>query len=547
MVVVEQNVESALVVVRNIADILQPLLAFDSLDARMRHRDGGIMFHASSSRFPNHMLEGLVHQIVEHTSAVIFVKDVAFRYLLVNRQFEELFDLSWKTIIGLTDYDIFPHEVADGFRRNDDFVMDTGESIKCEEVAPHDDGPHTYLSVKFPLRDDAGRVFAVAGISTDITEWRQTQREMESLHLRYETILESVGDGVCGLDIEGRITFLNPAGGRLLGYSADELKGKCRKQFVVERRKSTQPGPVETVLSGGESRQVTDAVFRRKDGTHMPVEYVASPRRDGDRTIGAVIAFRDVSDRIERLRTEHELLAARAVQQALYPKSDPRLKGFEICGVTHPASLTSGDYYDYIPTPDGGLVIVVGDVSGHGLGPALEMVETRASFRTILHYETDIGEALRRLNQVLAHDLPEGMFVTLFAVRLDSERRSMVYTSAGHQANILFQSNDISRLDSTGTVLGIFEETPFPTSVEIPLHSGDLIVLATDGIMEQSSSPNEEGDTELYGWDRTMSYVRQHRHRPADEILERLCQDVRRFAKGAPQNDDVTAVVIKVC
>ena len=504
------------------------------------------MFHTNTSRFPNHLLDGLVQEIVEHTSAVIYVKDLNFRYLLINRKFEELLGVTCEAMIGRTDYDIFPVELADAFRKNDDFVAKTGESIKCEEVAPHRDGPHTYFSVKFPLLDDAGKVFAVAGISTDITEWRQTQHEMELLHRRYEIILESVGDGVCGLDSNGRITFLNPAGGRLLGYSADELKGKCRKQFIVERRKTTQPCPVETVLRGGEARQVTDAVFLRKDGTHVPVEYVASPKREGDRTVGVVIAFRDVSDRLELLRTEQELLAARAVQQALYPKADPRLPGFEVCGVTHPASLTSGDYYDYIVPPNGGLVVVVGDVSGHGLGPALEMVETRASLRTILHYETDIGEALQRLNQVLESDLPEGMFVTLFAVRLDPVRRSMVYTSAGHQANILFKSDEVSRLDSTGTVLGIFEETPFPTSAEIQLQSGDLIVLATDGIMEQVTLPNEAGETELYGWDRTMRCVRQHRHRPAEEILERLCQDVRRFAKGAPQKDDVTAVVIKV-
>ena len=492
------------------------------------------------------MLDGLVQEIVEHTSAVIYVKDLSYRYLLINRQFSKLFGMSCESMIGRTDYDVFPLEVADGFRRNDVFVAETGESIKCDEIALLLDGSHTYFSVKFPLRDDAGRVFAIAGISTDVTEWRQTQQEVESLHRHYEVILDSVGDGVCGLDNNGLITFLNPAGGRLLGYTTDELKGKCRKQFIVERRKTTQPCPVETVLRGGEARQVTDAVFQRKDGTHVPVEYVASPKRDGEHIVGVVIAFRDVSDRLERLRTEHELLAARAVQQALYPKSDPRLKGFEICGITHPASLTSGDYYDYISTRDGGLVIVVGDVSGHGLGPALEMVETRAALRTILHYETDIGEALRRLNQVLESDLPEGMFVTLFAVRLDPERRSMVYTSAGHQANILFQSDEVSRLDSTGTVLGIFEESPYPTAAEIQLQSGDMIVLATDGIMEQISPPNEEGHTELYGWDRTMQCVRKHRHRPAEDILELLCQDVRRFANGAPQKDDVTAVVVKV-
>jgi PAS domain S-box-containing protein len=330
------------------------------------------MPHSIPSHFSTHLWHGLIDEIIEHTSAVIYVKDLDFKYLLVNRQFEQLFEVSCESIIGLSDFDIFPDELANVFRQNDGYVARTGESIKREEIAPHSDGPHTYLSVKFPLRDDSGNVFAVAGISTDITEWRETQREIESLHSRYELILESIGDGVCGLDGDGRVTFLNPAGGRLLGYTSDELKGKCRKLFVVERRRSQQACPVESVLRGGSARRVAEAVFQRKDGSHIPVEYVATPKHEGGCTVGAVIAFRDVSDRLERVRTEQELMAARAVQQALYPKTDPNLKGFEICGVTHPASLTSGDYYDYIQTPDGGLVIVVGDVSGHGLGPALE-------------------------------------------------------------------------------------------------------------------------------------------------------------------------------
>ena len=122
----------------------------------------------------------------------------------------------------------------------------------------------------------------------------------------------------------------------------------------------------------------------------------------------------------------------------------------------------------------------------------------------------------------------------------------MVYTSAGHQANILFQSDEVSRLNSTGTVLGISDESPFETAAEIQLHSGDLVVLATDGIMEQTSPPNELGESELFGWNRTMQSVREHRHRPAKEILNLLCRDVRRFANETAQKDDITAVIIKV-
>ena len=504
------------------------------------------MFHENRSGLPDRMLDGLVQEIVDNTPAVIYVKDLSYRYLLINRQFEKLFGIFREAIVGQTDFDIFPRDLSEVFRKNDVFVAKTGESIECEEIAPHHDGPHNYLTVKFALRDDEGRVSAIAGISTDITDRLRSRSEIESLRRRYELILSSVGDGVCGLDADGRVVFLNPAGERMLGYAASELHGRCRKQFVVERRSSVRECPVEAVLRGGVSRQVTDAVFRHKNGAHVPVEYVAGPIQEGERLIGAVITFRDVSDRIQRLRAEQEMLTARAVQQALYPKFDPTVAGFEISGTTHPASLTSGDYYDFITTIDGALVIVVGDVSGHGLGPALEMVETRASLRTILHYETDIGVALSRLNRVLSNDLPEGMFVTLFAVRLDPQRRSMVYTSAGHQANILFQSDEVSRLNSTGTVLGISDESPFETAAEIQLHSGDLVVLATDGIMEQISPANELGESELFGWNRTMQSVREHRHRPAKEILNLLCRDVRRFANDTPQKDDITAVIIKV-
>lgn len=504
------------------------------------------MFQKNSSSVANGELDGLVQEIVDNTSAVIYVKDLSYRYLLINRQFERLFGISLEAIIGRADYDIFPADLSDAFRKNDTFVVESGESIECEEVAPHSDGPHTYLSVKFPLRDPAGDVFAIAGISTDITDQLRDRREIDALHQQHELILTSVGDGVCGLGADGNVVFLNPAAERMLGYAARELHGKCRRRFVIDRHRTDYQDPVETVLKGGLAQQVADSVFRRKDGSYIPVEYLANPIRDGEKTIGAVIAFRDVSDRIQSLRTEQELQAARTVQQALFPKSDPVIAGFDISGVTLPASLTSGDYYDFIKTPDGTLVVVVGDVSGHGLGPALEMVETRASLRAILSYENDLGEALSRLNRVLADDLPKGMFVTLFAARINPQSQSMVYASAGHQASILFRSDEISRLDSTGTVLGLYEETSFETAGEIPLQSGDLIVLATDGIMEQTSPRNERGQIDLYGWNRTMQSVRDNRHRSSREILDRLCQDVRHFAGGTPQKDDITAVVIKV-
>lgn len=492
-------------------------------------------------------LSSMLQQIVDNTSTVIYVKDCHFHYMLVNSRFEQLFGVSRRDIVGKTDFDLFSPEMATGFRENDERVVETGAILECEEVAPHADGPHTYISVKFPLRNEVGCVVAVAGISTDISDRINARREIESLRRRYESILSSAGDGICGLDNQGRVTFVNPAVERLLGYAPEELLGKCRKSFVINRTGEPTGCPVTAVMSGGDARQVSDAEFRCRDGSIIPVEYVATPLREDGETVGAVVAFRDVRARIELVKAEHEMRAARAVQMALYPKCDPTLAGFDISGVTHPSSLTSGDYYDYIPGPDGSLTVVVGDVSGHGLGPALEMVETRASLRTILSYETEMSKVLQRLNKVLANDLPDGMFVTLFAVRIDPNRRVIQYASAGHQANILFHSDEVTQLNSTGTVLGVFEAATYENSREIPLQPGDLIVLATDGIMEQNSGHKlPEGPSDLFGWTGTMESVRRNQHLSASQILVRLCQDVREFAAGSPQKDDVTAVIIKV-
>lgn len=492
-------------------------------------------------------LQELFQQILDNTSAVIYVKDAECRYLVVNQQFERLFGVSREKLAGQSDFDLFPADLAQVFRENDEIVLSRGDVLQCEEIAPHVDGAHTYVSLKFPLRDEFGHIVAIAGISTDITDRVKAKLELDALRHQYEMLLGSVGDGICGLDRHGRVTFVNPAMERLLGAPASELQGRCRKSFVVAPTRTEQECPVSKVLNGGGPQQVAEARFLRTDGSILPVEYVAAPLQEGDQTVGAVLTCRDVRSRIELLRSEQEMQTARLVQMALYPKTDPVLPGFEISGVTHPSSLTSGDYYDYIPMSDGALAVIVGDVSGHGLGPALEMVETRASLRAILSYENNLTTALSRLNKVLVDDLPPGMFVTLFAVCLDPHSQTVSYASAGHQANILFHSDEIVRLNSTGMVLGIQDGSEYPSPPRIQLKSGDLIVLATDGVMEQASMGSVPGKVgELFGWQRTMESVRRNRHRSASEILRQLCEDVHGFAQGSPQVDDVTAVIIKV-
>ena len=125
-------------------------------------------------------------QVIDNTSAVIYMRDRDGRYLLVNRRYEELFGVKRQEIMGLTDHDLFPPEVADAFRANDLKALSRGSAIQTEEIAPHADGPHTYVTVKYPIIDAVGRHYAICGISTDITDLKRAEEEARRLNTGLE-------------------------------------------------------------------------------------------------------------------------------------------------------------------------------------------------------------------------------------------------------------------------------------------------------------------------------------------------------------------------
>ncbi len=139
----------------------------------------------------------LLQEIADNTTAVIYVKDLDGRFLFVNRRFEEIFNLTTSQIIGRTNHEIFPREIADALRANDVQVVAQNTLMEYEEVVPHTDGfLHTYVSIKLPLRDQAGIPYATCGVSTDITERKRSEAALREQEERLRLALTSTHEGV---------------------------------------------------------------------------------------------------------------------------------------------------------------------------------------------------------------------------------------------------------------------------------------------------------------------------------------------------------------
>ena len=238
-----------------------------------------------------------------------------------------------------------------------------------------------------------------------------------------------------------------------------------------------------------------------------------------------------------------DVRAARVVQQLLFPHEPSTYPGFDIAGASYPADATGGDYFDYIPTPEGFLDVVIGDVSGHGLGPALLMSSTRAYLRALALARTGIDEVLTLANRALAADMDGNYFVTLLYARLSPRPVCLHYTSAGHLPGYVMNSTGEvkSQMYSTSMPLGVMADGEFPAGPPIDLQSGDLILLFTDGVIEASAP-----DGTSFGTDRALQVMRDNSSRSAAELVEKLHETVKGFTKQPFLEDDLTAIIIKV-
>lgn len=243
-----------------------------------------------------------------------------------------------------------------------------------------------------------------------------------------------------------------------------------------------------------------------------------------------------------RQRIERDMDIAREIQQGLLPTTKPKLSGYEIAGWSKPADKTGGDYYDWQELPDGRLAVVIADVTGHGIGPALLMAVCRAYARASVPAVDPLRAAMVQLNRLVSDDFDGGRFVTFAIVLLNPEHNEIELLSAGHGPTLVCRKSgrQVETFNGDGLPLGIVAETDFTEPRRIRMEQGDVLLLVTDGFME---THNPAGD--LFGDSRLSESFALHADRPIDEIVPRMASEARAFAGTQPQGDDMTAVVIR--
>jgi sigma-B regulation protein RsbU (phosphoserine phosphatase) len=240
------------------------------------------------------------------------------------------------------------------------------------------------------------------------------------------------------------------------------------------------------------------------------------------------------------IQMQKEMQMAYNIQVNLLPKAPPKLKGYDIAGISIPAQVVGGDYYDFILVEENRLAICLGDVSGKGLSAALLMANLQATIRGQTLLNPPPKDCLNRSNKLLYQSTDRQKFATLFYSILDTENHQLCYANAGHNRPFLFSQNQQPQsLESAGIVLSFLENYDFNEG-KISFNPDDLLLIYSDGITEAMDASGEE-----FGEERLAALVDEHKKESAQNVINIVIDAVNKHAEGRPQMDDMTLVVIK--
>lgn len=279
-------------------------------------------------------------------------------------------------------------------------------------------------------------------------------------------------------------------------------------------------------------------------------------KRDGifserDERVAVVLAAQ-CAFALQRVRTLESLLAAehlqeeirvaREIQMGGLPDSMPPLAGYDGAGLFCPTDQTGGDLFDFVPVGDDQMFLLLGDATGHGIGPALSATQVRAMARVALRLGADLDSIHAQINNQLLEDLPDDRFVTAFLGQLDGREHTVRYHAAGQAPLLHFHaaSGEVTWLGATTIPMGALELSEPDPAHTLHMAPGDILGLISDGVYEY-----EDPQARHFGEERVAALIAELQHKPMREVAQALLAEIRAFGAGARQADDVTIVLLR--
>jgi sigma-B regulation protein RsbU (phosphoserine phosphatase) len=412
---------------------------------------------------------------------------------------------------------------------------------------------HDELELRVQLRT-AELAQANAELQAEINE---RKRYEEKLLLR-DRAIEASSAGIIITDARQKnnpIIYANPAFAQMTGYSREELIGLNPR---ILQGPETDPEAINSIRNALREMQPCLITLRnyRKDGTSFWNELFISPVRDSQGNLTHYIGVQTDVTQLRRAEEErHELEIAKQIQLSLLPGLPLQIDGVLIAGFCLPASHVGGDYFDYF-YGEGTVEIVIADVSGHSMGAALIMAETRSTLKAqalrTLPIQIDsnqltkgagTADILGVLNTLLYDDLSRAeLFITMFYMKYNPVTRELSYANAGHNRPLLLTPGETvcRELDTEGIIFGVTRDIVFEEKCTV-LQPGNLVLLYTDGITE---AQNPQG--EFFGTDRLARLFATQGSNSPQEIINKIVKELQAFSGTRSFADDVSMVVLKV-
>ncbi len=246
---------------------------------------------------------------------------------------------------------------------------------------------------------------------------------------------------------------------------------------------------------------------------------------------------------LEKQRLEEEMALARNIQARLLPKSMPKFENMVVHGLNIPSKHVGGDYFDIIKLDDGGGIgITIADVSGKGMPAALLMSNLQASLHSLISEDYPLDRLVGRINNVIFNNTDPDKYITFFYGYLDNKTQILYYVNAGHNPPYLLHANgSIDELSTGGIILGMMPDMPYDIG-SCKLNKDDLLMLYTDGVTEAMTLDDVEFEEK-----RLMEFLRKiDRRKSPEEINMNLIKELDKFCAGAPQNDDITILTLRM-